>query len=76
MRYALYGERSRSLLTYQARPLVHDNRAELEYLFPAARVVAVTDADLAACSPLAPMPIAEHPGMAPVRFPLDRRDFR
>ena len=76
MRYALYGEHSRSLLTFQARPLVHDNRAELEYLFPRARVVAVTDADLAACSPLEPMPIREHPGMATVSFPLDRRDFR
>lgn len=76
MRYALYGPVTGDILTYQARPLVHHDRAELEYLFPAARVVAVTDADLAARSPLPPMPITDHPGMAPVRWPLDPKDFR
>lgn len=75
MRYALYGEKSGMLLTYQARPLVHDNRAELEWLFPLSKVVAVTDADLVAASPLPPFPIREHPDMAAVRWPLDRRDF-
>lgn len=76
MRYALYGPLTGDILTYQGRPLVHHDRAELEFLFPRSRVVPVTDADLARRSPLAPMPIAEHPGMAPVRWPLDRKDFR
>lgn len=76
MRYALYGQRSGDILTYQGRPLVHDNQAELEFLFPSTRVVPVTDADLVRRSPLDPMPIGDHPGMATVRFPLDRRDYR
>lgn len=76
MRYALYGEFTGDILTYLGRPLVHDNRAELEWLFPRMRVVPVTDADLVRRSPLEPMPIAQHPGMSTVVFPLDRRDFR
>lgn len=76
MKYALYGVVSGDILTYQGRPLVHDNRADLEWLFPASRVVPVTDADLVRRSPLAPMPIAEHPDMAAVRWPLDPKDFR
>lgn len=74
--YALYGERSRGLLTHQGRVIVHTDRGELEYLVPTARVVAVTKADLRAASPLEPLPISQHPGCATVRFPLRREDFR
>jgi hypothetical protein len=76
VRYALWGHVTRDILTHQGRPIVHDNRAELEFLFPHSRVVPVTDADLAARSPLAPLPLPEHPDMAPVRFPLRKEDFR
>jgi hypothetical protein len=74
--YALFGLVSRDILTYQGRPLVHHDRLELEFLFPASRVVPVTDRDLAARSPLPPMPIAEHPDMAGVSWPLDPTEFR
>jgi hypothetical protein len=75
-RYALWGPVSRDILTYQGRPLVHHDRAELEYLFPRSRVVPMTDADLAARSPLPPMPVKDHPDMSVVAWPLDRKDFR
>lgn len=73
--YALYGEQTGDILTKDGRPIVHGSRTELEWLFPRSRVVAVTDADLAARSPLPPIPLAEVPGMEPVRFPLRREDF-
>lgn len=76
MRYALYGHITKDILTVGGRPIVHDSRAELEFLFPASRVVPVTDADLAARSPLPPIPLPEVPGMEPVRFPLRKEDFR
>lgn len=69
MRYALRGSVSGELLTYQGRVLVHDNRGELEWLFPGERVVPY-DGDLPT------MPVAEHPDMAPVRWPLRKEDFR
>lgn len=76
MRYALWGDHTRDILTVGGRPIVHDDRAEMEFLFPNSRVVPVSDADLAARSPLPPLPLPECPGMEPVRFPLRREDFR
>ena len=70
-RYALIGARSGELLTYRGRVLVHDSRAEMEYLFPRTRVIQVTDGELGQPT----MPISEHPGMAKVRWPLEREDF-
>lgn len=69
MRYALRGSVSGELLTYQGRVLIHDNRGELEYLFPGERVVAYDGA-------LPTMPVREHPDMAAVTWPLNRKDFR
>ena len=74
--YALWGDRTGDILTRDGRPIVHASRAELEWLFPCSRVVAVTDADLAARSPLPPIRLADCPGMEPVRFPLRKEDFR
>lgn len=71
-RYALYGDHSQSLLTYQGRVIVHADRAELEFLCPFTRVVEcpawVHDEET--------LPIREHPRYAHVRFPLHREDFR
>lgn len=71
-RYALYGDHSRSLLTYQGRVIVHTDRAELEFLCPFTRVVEcpawVRDEDT--------LPIHQHPRYVHVRFPLHREDFR
>lgn len=69
MRYALRGSVSGELLTYQGRVLVHDNRSELEWLFPNERVVPYDGT-------LPTMPIAEHPDMAAVQWPLRKEDFR
>jgi hypothetical protein len=74
--YALVGARTGDLLTYQGRPLVHGDRAEMEWLFPSSRVVAVSERDLQARSPLPPLPIREHPGLAHIEWPLTRDQFR
>lgn len=58
------------VFTYGGAVLVHDNRAELEYLFPGRQTVDVSQ------SVLPKMMIRDHPGMAPVQFPLRREDFR
>lgn len=39
--YGLWGEKSGCLLTYQGRIISHTSRAELEYLYPATRVVPI-----------------------------------
>jgi hypothetical protein len=73
-RYALIGARTGELLTYGGRVIVHDNRAEMEYLFPnrdRARVIRVTDGDLG--QPV--LQLRDHPSMSKVRFPLRREDF-
>jgi len=70
-RYGLYGENSRSLLTLGGRVLFHTDKGELEFLFPATKVIEVP----ASIPEEETLPIANHPGMAAVSFPLDRRDF-
>jgi hypothetical protein len=70
--YGLWGRTSRDFLTYLGRVLVHDNRAELEFLFPECpirEVPASFRSDMC-------FPIEQHPGMSNVRFPLQRSDFR
>jgi hypothetical protein len=74
--FAFHGAVTGDLLTLGARVIVHDNRAEMEWLVPHnSRVVAVTEQDLARRSPLPPLLLREHPGMATVRWPLRREDF-
>lgn len=74
--FALVGETTHDLLTFEGRPIVHDNRAELEWLLPRARVVPVTDRDLKTRSPFPPLPLREHPGLCHLSWPLDRTEFR
>lgn len=71
-RYGVVGQASRELLSLGGRILVHPDRAELEWLMPGQRVIEVP----AHIPAEQTMPWSAHPQMAPVRFPLDRRDFR
>jgi hypothetical protein len=50
--------------------LVHDNRGELEFLFPGRETVDVSQ------SVLPKTRWRDHPDMASVRWPLRREDFR
>jgi hypothetical protein len=71
-RYGLKGNHSGDLLTYGGRVLVHGDKNELQFLFPGTQVVRVSDGlpeELI-------LPIAAHPELAAVRFPLNRRDFQ
>lgn len=68
-RYAIKGPVSGELVTYGGRILVHGDRGEMEFLFPAARVVPYG-------GDLPTLPIRDHPHMASVRWPLNREDFR
>lgn len=50
--------------------IVHENRDEMEYLFPETRVVPYSIHEGAA------MALRDHPSLASTTFPLDRKDFR
>ena len=70
-RYGLYGPRSRDFLTCGGRILVHTNRAEMEWLF-----LNVTVREVPRSIPdEQTMPLAAHPQLIGVRFPLNRKDF-
>lgn len=70
-RYAVVGGTSGQLLTYRGRAIVHSDKAEMQFLLPNSRVIRVTDGDLG--QPV--MELKDHPDMASVRWPLDRKDF-
>jgi hypothetical protein len=70
-RYALQGATSRDLLTWNGRVLVHDNRAELEFLIAGARVI-VCPRDI---PPEQTLELRFHPQFAHHRFPLQREDY-
>ncbi|MCX4232806.1 hypothetical protein [Streptomyces ortus] len=69
-RYALCSEKA-DLLSWGGKVIVHDSKAELEFLMRGARVVE--------CPRDIPddqtLPIRFHPDMATVTWPLDRRNF-
>lgn len=71
-RWALQGERSRELLTWRERVIVHDSRPELEFLITGARVIpcprSIPDEQT--------LPLKYHPQFAHHRFPLQREDYR
>lgn len=71
-RYGIAGPVSGELLRHRGRVLVHDDRAELEFLLADARVVEVPDW----ITPEETMPISQHPDMASVQWPLQREHFR
>lgn len=69
--FALVGEHSKTALTYMGHVILHDNRAEMEWLVPNVRVVEYqpTPNELV-------MRLRDHPSMQPVTFPLTKSDFR
>lgn len=69
MNYALWGEQSGTWISYKGRVLVHDNRAELEFLFPDNKVVPCDAPGIETLS------VKHHPQFASVRWPLRREDF-
>lgn len=71
-RYGLYGEHSRTLLTYGGRIVFHTNRAELEFLCPFTRIVEVPK-DIPEGQTLH---ISHHPRYEGISFPLRREEFR
>jgi hypothetical protein len=74
--YALYGPATQDLLTLDGRVIVHNNRSELEWVCPRARVVRVTERDLAQRSPLPPLPLPQHPALAGLSWPIERSEWR
>lgn len=79
--FALKGGVSGELLSYRGRVMVHDNKVELEFLFPKWRdgqvefvEVRVNDGTLSHDG-RPTMPIAEHPDLDMVKWPLNPADF-
>lgn len=67
-KWCLVGASSGEILTYRGFAIVHENKRELEYLFPANRVVPIPaywGLDLT-------IPLKDHPDMDTVVFPLDQ----
>lgn len=71
-RYALQGAISRDLLSYGGRVLVHDNKAELEFLFTGDVRTIECPRDI---PPEQTLPIRLHPQLTAVQWPLRREDF-
>lgn len=67
-KWCLVGQVSGEILTYRGYAIVHENKAELEYLFPDNRVVPIPSYygdDLT-------VQLKDHPDMGAVTFPLDQ----
>ena len=56
--------------TFQGRALVHENREELEFLFPRHEIVEITGTEI----PI--MWVRHHPQCQSVTFPLDKSIFQ
>lgn len=72
-RYGVVGARSRDFLTFGGRVLVHDNRAELEFLVKGDVAVRELPRDWPTDQTLQ---LRDHPDFAAVRWPLTREQFR
>lgn len=76
--YALVGTSSHELLSWRGRMVLHENRAEMEYLFPLTQVVRLNGDSLEEVAHRYGRPVMrlrDHPDMAAVEWPLDRRKF-
>lgn len=77
--YAMIGTATGEILSYRGRMVLHDNPAELDWLLPGTRVVELrgtTPAEVGVRYGRPAMLLRDHPDMASVRWPLDRKDFR
>jgi hypothetical protein len=78
--FGLYGKNDKNFLTYNGKVIVHEDKAELEFLCPdKATVKGEIDyrevpKDLVPRDQL--LPLREHPSMTWVRWPLNPNDFR
>ena len=72
-RYALQGAISRDLLTWNGKVLVHDNAAEMEFLFAGEVHVIECPRDI---PPEQTLDIRYHPQLASVTWPLTKEQFR
>jgi hypothetical protein len=72
-RYALQGALSRDLLTWNGKVLVHDNAAEMEFLFTGDVRVIDCPRDI---PPEQTLEIRFHPNFASVTWPLTKEQFR
>lgn len=68
--FALRGNRTGEILTWNGKVITHTNRAEMEFLIRNATVVPYT-------VPLTDsIPLSMHPDFDSVQFPLNKEDFR
>lgn len=79
--WAMEGETTHELLTYQGRIIVHPSRAELEFLVPAGvhRYVELLGSSAEEVAHRYGRPavlLKDHPDMNAVTWPLDRGRFR
>lgn len=75
----LVGPRTGEPLSWRGRVLVHDGpAAEVEFILPTVRTVEVAGPTERVAARLGRpvMRLRDHPDLASVRWPLDRRDFR
>lgn len=66
--WCLVGQTTGEILTYKGHALVHENKRELEYLFPGLRVVQLPSYWGTSLT----FPLKDHPDMDTVVFPLDQ----
>lgn len=71
-RWALQGETSRDLLTWNGLVLVHSSKPELEFLITGARIVECPRS----IPPEQTIALPFHPQFTHHRFPLRREDYR
>ncbi len=72
-KYGVMGAKSRDFLTWQGRVIVHDNKAELEYLIKGEVRVMELPRDWPTDQTI---PLPQHPDFASHRFPLTKDQFR
>ena len=72
-RFGLYGPNSRDFLTLGQKILWHTDKDELEFLTGGSMPVRELPGDIPQEQTLH---ISQHPEMAAVRWPLNRKDFR
>jgi hypothetical protein len=70
-RYAIMGNQTHDLLTYGGRVIVHENKAEMAFLFPTHTVI---EFEPRPNDPV--MELTDHPDLASTTFPLNRADFK
>lgn len=72
-RYGLYGPNSRDFLTYGGRILVHDDKAEAEFLVPRGATIRELPQTIPDDQTV---PLLSHPNFLGVTRPITRGQFR